>query len=200
MGTALFERTHVIHWAERWYDWKKKSADMSKDTDPRHSLHAYSFAGNAAQAMFGATREISWAEKWFESYRVSAEMAKDVDQRHSAYACSLAGNAARALSESVNTANKKFYWARRWYQNKCLSANGLQDIEPKDAAQAYSFAGRAAREMYKLSGSKRWATDAIACYKKFLDYYDHHQDDKMQGLISDVKRNVRILRESVDGR
>ena len=54
---------------KRWYDATKKSADMTIESDTKHSAHAYGFAGNAAKALSKATRNHLWRQNAIECYQ-----------------------------------------------------------------------------------------------------------------------------------
>ena len=81
---------------------------MTRDTDPKHSAHAYGFAGNAAKALFEQRKDISWAEKWYLATNTSADMTRTSEPTHSAHAYGFAGDAAKALSRITHNND----WAR----------------------------------------------------------------------------------------
>ena len=94
---AVFESTKDVSWAIKWYDARKKSADMARKIEPKHSAHSYGFAGDAARAVFEATRNVSWAMRWYNAKRKSADMTRETDPKHSAYSYGFAGDAAKTV-------------------------------------------------------------------------------------------------------
>jgi len=150
---ALFEQRKDISWAEKWYLATKTSADMTRDTDPKHSAHSYGFAGNAAKALFEQRKDISWAEKWYTSYKTSADITRTSEPAHSAHAYSFAGNAAKALFEITADLS----WAENWYLATKTSADMTRDTDPKHSAHAYSFAGDTAKAIFEHTQDVSWA-------------------------------------------
>ncbi|MBS3121468.1 hypothetical protein J4434_01110 [Candidatus Woesearchaeota archaeon] len=89
---ALFDKTGDITWAEKWHECYKLSAELSSEFDlasfdptsvealsticydPKHSAHAYSFAGFAAKERFKKRpeterTETKWAEEAISCYQ-----------------------------------------------------------------------------------------------------------------------------------
>ena len=150
---ALFEKTQDISWAERWYSAYKKSADMTIDTEPLHSAHAYGFAGEAAKAVFEKTHNIKWAKRWYDATKQSADMTVNTEPLHSAHAYSFAGEAAKAVFEKTQDIS----WAERWYSAYKKSADMTIDTEPLHSAHAYGFAGEAAKAVFEKTHNIKWA-------------------------------------------
>jgi hypothetical protein len=109
MAKEMFKSTKKIEWVEKAYNTRIKSAEISKEFNPRLSAYNYSFAGDMSKIIFEKTDNISMGMNAYSCLVSSAEMSKEFNPKHSAHCYGFAGDVAKRLFK--RTKDKK--WAQR---------------------------------------------------------------------------------------